>query len=87
MAVVFDGVLSGRRIGYLVSLLGTAVLTALLVPFREQINSTTTALAYLLAVLFIALFWGSGPALVASVAGVLCFNFFFLPPVPYHLKH
>ena len=77
---VFDGVLSGRRIGYLVSLLGTAAVTALLVPFREQINSTTTALTYLLAVLFIALFWGSGPALVASVVGVLCFNFFFLPP-------
>lgn len=56
------------------------MVTALLVPFREQINSTTTALAYLLAVLFIALFWGSGPALVASVVSVLCFNFFFLPP-------
>jgi K+-sensing histidine kinase KdpD len=70
-----------KRLGYLVSLLGVAVVTALLVPFREQINSTTTALAYLLAVLFVALFWGSGPALVASVVGVLCFNFFFLPPL------
>ncbi len=77
---VFDGVLSGRRIGYLVALLGMAAVTALLAPFHEQINSTTTALTYLLAVLFIALFWGSGPALVASVVGVLCFNFFFLPP-------
>ena len=56
-------------------------MTALLIPFRANINSTTTALAYLLAVLFVALFWGSGPALVASVAGVLCFNFFFLPPL------
>ena len=69
------------RIGYLVSLLVTAAVTALLIPFREHINSTTVALAYLLDVLFIALFWGSGPALLASVLGVLCFNFFFLPPL------
>jgi K+-sensing histidine kinase KdpD len=73
-------VLKHRWSGYLVSLLATAAITALLVLIREQINSTTTALAYLLVVLFIALFWGSGPALVASVVGVLCFNFFFLPP-------
>ena len=70
-----------KRIGYLVSVLGTAAVTAVLIPFREQLNSTTPALAYLLAVLFVALFWGSGPALLASVVGVLCFNFFFLPPL------
>ena len=70
-----------KRLGYLVSLVGVAVVTALLVPFRELINSTPIALAYLLLVLFIALFWGSGPALVASVVAVLCFNFFFLPPL------
>ena len=65
----------------MVSLLATAAVTALLIPLRDHINSTTTALAYLLDVLFLALFWGSGPALVASVVGVLCFNFFFLPPL------
>jgi two-component system sensor histidine kinase KdpD len=69
------------RLGYLAALLGTAAVTALLVPFRELINSTPIALAYLLLVLFVALFWGSGPALVASVVAVLCFNFFFLPPL------
>ena len=80
--------MSDKRLGYLISFLGTAVVTALLVPFRDQINSTTTALVYLLAVLFIALFWGSGPALVASVAAVLCFNFFFLPPFyTLHISH
>jgi K+-sensing histidine kinase KdpD len=70
-----------RHFGYLVSLLATAAVTAALIPFREHINSTTVALAYLLDVLFVALFWGSGPALIASVVGVLCFNFFFLPPL------
>ena len=73
--------LNDKRAGYFVSLLATAAVTALLIPFREHINSTTVALAYLLDVLFVALFWGSGPALLASVLGVLCFNFFFLPPL------
>jgi K+-sensing histidine kinase KdpD len=78
---VLDRVVSDKRIGYLVSLLATAAITAFLVPFRAHVNSTTVALAFLLDVLFVALFWGSGPALVASVVGVLCFNFFFLPPL------
>ena len=73
--------LNDKRADYFVSLLATAAVTALLIPFREHINSTTVALAYLLDVLFVALFWGSGPALLASVLGVLCFNFFFLPPL------
>ena len=75
-----SGLPSNKRFGYLVSLLVTAAVTALLIPFREHVNSTTIALVYLLDVLFVALFWGSGPALLASVVGVLCFNFFFLPP-------
>ena len=73
--------MSEKRIGYVISLFATAAVTAALIPFREHINSTTIALAYLLDVLFVALFWGSGPALLASVVGVLCFNFFFLPPL------
>lgn len=66
--------------GYGGSLLGTAAVTALLVPFRGHINSTTVALAFLLVVLFVAILWGRKPALVTSVLGMLCFNFFFLPP-------
>jgi hypothetical protein len=31
-------------------------------------------------VLFVGMFWGSRPAFVASVFGMLCFNYFFLPP-------
>ena len=73
--------LHSRWAGYLGAVLGTALVTLVLGPFQEQINSTTVALAFLIVVLFSALFWGSGPALVASVLGVLCFNFFFLPPL------
>ena len=56
------------------------LITALLLPFRSGLNSTTISLALLLGVLFIATAFGSRPAFLASVIGILCFNFFFLPP-------
>lgn len=46
-----------------------------------RVNNVTVALSFLLAVLAIATRWGLIEALAASVAGVLCFNFFFLPPI------
>jgi two-component system sensor histidine kinase KdpD len=67
--------------GYLGAVAGTALITATLAPFQQQINSTTVALAFLLVVLFVALFWGSRPALLASLLGVVSLNFFFLPPL------
>ena len=73
--------LRGRAAGYLSAVLGVGAATLLLKSFGGQINPTTAALALLLVVLFVAALWGSRPALVASVLGVLCFNFFFLPPV------
>jgi two-component system sensor histidine kinase KdpD len=45
------------------------------------VNSTTVALTFVLAVLLCATWWGLAPAIVAAVGGVLCFNYFFLPPV------
>ena len=46
-----------------------------------QVNNVTVALAFLLAVLIIAANWGLTEALVASVASMIAFNFFFLPPI------
>jgi K+-sensing histidine kinase KdpD len=65
---------------YLGAALAIAAGTLLLLPFRHQINSTTVALVYLLVVLLLAILWRSGPAMLASVLAMLCFNFFFLPP-------
>ena len=70
-----------RWAGYVGAVGGTAFITAVLAPFQQQVNATTVALAFLLVVLFVALFWGSRPALLASVLGMFCFNFFFLPPL------
>ena len=71
------------------SWLGTAKLLATIVAIGAVtaacryvgVNPTTTGFAFLITVLFIATGWGLTEAIVASIAGVLCYNFFFLPPV------
>ena len=74
-----DGIFQERGAGYIAAVLGIAAVTAICAPFHDQLNHTTVALASLLVVLFVATVWGSWPALIASVLGMLCFNFFFLP--------
>jgi len=66
--------------GYLIATVAVAVGTIVLIPFREHINSTTTALIFLLVVLFIARLFGSLPALITSLMVAFSLNFFFLPP-------
>jgi K+-sensing histidine kinase KdpD len=74
--------LSSRKwAGYFAAFFGIAAVTGVLKLFGGRINSTTVALALLLVVLFVATAWGSRPAVVASLLGVACFNFFFLPPI------
>jgi K+-sensing histidine kinase KdpD len=70
-----------KRVGYLLAVLGTAAMTGAFKLFGERVNSTTVALGLLLVVLFIATGWGSRPAVLSSLLGVVCFNFFYLPPV------
>jgi len=59
-----------------------AVLSAtfFLFAFRDQVNSTTVALVFLLIVLFTAAFLGRNPALLISAIAALIFNFYFLRP-------
>ena len=54
--------------------------TAGLISLAAQ-SSTTVALGYLLVVLFVAAYADRWLAIVTSAAAMLCFNFFFLPPV------
>jgi len=46
-----------------------------------SVNATTVALSFLLAILGIGAMWGLWEAILASVTGMLAFNYFFLPPV------
>ena len=63
--------------------LGLAIIAAITVLCSRvlAVNATTAGFAYLLGVLAIATAWGLIEAVVASVVAMLCFNFFFLPPV------
>ena len=46
-----------------------------------RVNPTTVALTYVVVILLIATGWGIAESTAASLSAVLCFNFFFLPPV------
>lgn len=53
------------------------VLAGLLEPYLGLVN---IAMVYLLPVLFSAVKWGTGPAVIAAVVGLLTFDFYFVPP-------
>jgi K+-sensing histidine kinase KdpD len=72
---------AARAAPYAAAVLAVVAVTAVLAPVHESVSHTTVALALLVAVLFVAAWRGLGPALAAAVAGVTCFNFFFLPPL------
>lgn len=70
-----------RWVGYCLAVGGIGLATAVLKLFGAHVNPTTVGLTLLLIVLLIASGWGSRPAVLASLLGVICFNFFYLPPV------
>jgi two-component system sensor histidine kinase KdpD len=69
-----------RVLGYAVALVGPIALTAVLVPFRDTLRSTTVGFGFVVVVVIAASLGRVGPGIVASVVGFLTFNFFFLPP-------
>jgi K+-sensing histidine kinase KdpD len=70
-----------KTFGYLVAIFFTVAVTGVLRTLGQHINSATVALTLLLVVVFVAVEFGSRPAIIASILAVICFNFFFLPPV------
>src|SRR5213596_2041396 len=66
---------------YGLSVAAVLLATPVLLSFSTHINATTVAMTFLLIVLTAATFFGRNPALLASFAAMLSFNYFFLPPV------
>jgi two-component system sensor histidine kinase KdpD len=66
--------------GILIAVVSVAVTTAALLPFRDEVNSTTVALIELLVVVLIATFFQRRAATTASILAALSFNYFFLQP-------
>jgi len=65
---------------YLWSLAITAACTAIAFPLYPSVASVNIVMLYLLGTTFGALRLGRGPAVLISVANILAFDFFFVPP-------
>ena len=66
------------------SLLALLIVAGITVFFRKalpHVNQTTVALSFLLAILAVSAVWGMTVSVVMSVAAMVAFNYFFLPPV------
>ena len=72
--------LAGRVFGFAVAL---AMVSGITVVFRHarDVNQTTVALTFLLAILAVSAVWGMAVSVFMSIAAVLGFNYFFLPPI------
>jgi two-component system, OmpR family, sensor histidine kinase KdpD len=70
----------GRGIGLAVAALLLASIT-LICGRIVHVNQTTVALLFLLAILAVSAVWGMIVSAAMSVAAMLLFNYFFLPPV------
>jgi two-component system sensor histidine kinase KdpD len=76
------GLTRGRRVGGLaITVLGLPLLTLLLTRLRADLSMGTDMLAFLLAVLAVALVGGLYPALFAAVAGFGLLDWYFTPPI------
>ena len=77
-----ERILGGNRIWrYLLSLLLVALATALCELVVWEFSPTNLIMIYMLVVVVAAIYLGRGPAIVSSLAGVLAFDYFFVPPV------
>ncbi len=69
-----------QTLAYAVAVIGTAALTAVLLPFRDDLTPLSKGFGFLVVVAVAAAIGGLGPGLAASVLGFVTFNYFFIPP-------
>lgn len=87
----FSGVAEGRAawqipqtprpLGYGLAIAGVGVTTWLLTALLRHTHVGNVSLIYLLLVLVLAVFAGSGPAIVAALLAFFALDWFFVPPV------
>ncbi len=72
-------VLAGRTFGLVCAL---AIIAGITFFYRHVLaaNQTTVALSFLLAILAVSAVWGMAVSASMSLAAVLAFNYYFLPP-------
>ncbi|GAA3217819.1 sensor histidine kinase [Actinocorallia longicatena] len=67
--------------GFVLSVLGPALLTLALVPLSDRLALTTDVLLYLTVAVGVALVGGLWPAVIAALAGGVLANWYFTPPL------
>lgn len=67
-------------LAYVIAVAGTVALTAVFLPFRDEIDPLAKGFGFLVVVVTAAGVGGIGPGVVASIVGFVTFNFYFLPP-------
>jgi two-component system sensor histidine kinase KdpD len=70
-----------RLAGYALAAVLAPLLTVLLAILRGQLSLTTDVLAFLVAVMAVAVVGGFVPAVLEAIAGSLLLTFYFTPPV------
>jgi two-component system sensor histidine kinase KdpD len=65
----------------MLSFLGVSVVTAILLPLKQDAAANLVPIAYLIPVIFVATRWGIWPATLASIVSMVEADFFFFPPV------
>src|SRR5215472_3058843 len=61
-----------------------AIVLGITLFYREalpQVNQTTVGFSFLLAILAVSALWGMAVSAVMSVAAMLVYNFYFMPPI------
>ena len=71
---------AGRLSGYAWAVGATAACTLVGWSMRDYFDLVNIAMAYLLAVVFVALRYSRGPAVLTSILSVAAFDFLFVPP-------
>jgi len=65
---------------YALAVLTCAGATVLVITLRDVLQPANLVLLYMLVVVAVATWLGRGPAVMASIVGVACFDFFVVPP-------
>ncbi|HLF28473.1 MAG TPA: DUF4118 domain-containing protein [Anaerolineae bacterium] len=79
-ARIFRYLSASKPATYVLALLAVALTTAILLLFRESLNSPVIVLLYLLLVVLGTALWGLAPGILLALSAFLAFNFFFITP-------
>jgi two-component system sensor histidine kinase KdpD len=77
--------LRARWLGYVTALAAVALVSGFIGLVLRQVNLANISMLYLMAVLAVAVAYGRGPAIFASVVAFLTFDWFFTEPL-HHLS-